>query len=46
MMPGRAIPRPAPGAEAKEHVQIQPENETLASITFQNYFRSTASSPA
>jgi preprotein translocase subunit SecA len=25
--------------EAKEHVQIQPENQTLASITFQNYFR-------
>ncbi len=25
--------------EAKEHVAIQPENQTLASITFQNYFR-------
>ena len=25
--------------EAKENVQIQPENVTLASITFQNYFR-------
>jgi len=25
--------------EAKEHVSIQPENQTLASITFQNYFR-------
>jgi len=25
--------------EAKEHVQIQQENQTLASITFQNYFR-------
>ena len=25
--------------EAKEHVQIQPENVTLASVTFQNYFR-------
>ena len=25
--------------EAKEHVAIQPENVTLASITFQNYFR-------
>ncbi len=25
--------------EAKEHVQIQAENQTLASITFQNYFR-------
>jgi preprotein translocase subunit SecA len=25
--------------EAKEGVKIQPENQTLASITFQNYFR-------
>ncbi len=25
--------------EAKEEVQVQPENVTLASITFQNYFR-------
>jgi len=25
--------------EAKEHVSIQAENQTLASITFQNYFR-------
>ncbi|WP_430385661.1 preprotein translocase subunit SecA [Blastomonas fulva] len=25
--------------EAKERVQIKPENQTLASITFQNYFR-------
>ena len=25
--------------EAKEHVSIQPENQTLATITFQNYFR-------
>ncbi|WP_159008245.1 preprotein translocase subunit SecA [Bradyrhizobium sp. S69] len=25
--------------EAKEHVSVQPENQTLASITFQNYFR-------
>ncbi|WP_326524515.1 preprotein translocase subunit SecA [Sphingomonas sp.] len=25
--------------EAKENVQIEPENQTLASITFQNYFR-------
>jgi preprotein translocase subunit SecA len=25
--------------EAKEKVKIQPENQTLASITFQNYFR-------
>ncbi|MBH5322804.1 preprotein translocase subunit SecA [Aurantiacibacter sediminis] len=26
-------------AEAKEGVEIQPENQTMASITFQNYFR-------
>ncbi len=26
-------------AEAKEGVEIEPENQTLASITFQNYFR-------
>ncbi len=25
--------------EAKEHVSIQPENQTMASVTFQNYFR-------
>jgi preprotein translocase subunit SecA len=25
--------------EAKEHVTVQPENQTLATITFQNYFR-------
>ncbi len=25
--------------EAKEKVEVQPENQTLASITFQNYFR-------
>ncbi len=25
--------------EAKERVQIEPENQTMASITFQNYFR-------
>src|SRR5260370_602675 len=25
--------------EAKEHQPVQPENQTLASITFQNYFR-------
>ena len=25
--------------EAKEHVTVQNENQTLASITFQNYFR-------
>ena len=32
--------------EAKEHVEVQPENQTLASITFQNYFRLYESSPA
>ncbi len=32
--------------EAKEGVPIQRENQTLASITFQNYFRMYASSPA
>ncbi len=40
MMPGR---RYSDGLhqslEAKEHQPIQPENQTLASITFQNYFR-------
>ncbi|QDE47463.1 hypothetical protein EIN43_13175 [Enterobacter hormaechei] len=30
---------PAPAVEAKEGVDIQNENQTLASITFQNYFR-------
>jgi preprotein translocase subunit SecA len=25
--------------EAKEHVTVQPENQTMASITYQNYFR-------
>ena len=25
--------------EAKENVKVQPENQTLASVTFQNYFR-------
>jgi preprotein translocase subunit SecA len=33
------VRRPAPGVEAKEGVPIQKENQTLASITFQNYFR-------
>src|SRR5262247_3255213 len=40
MMPGRryseGLHQPL---EAKEHQPIQPENQTLASITFQNYFR-------
>ncbi|HYN00789.1 MAG TPA: DEAD/DEAH box helicase, partial [Aestuariivirgaceae bacterium] len=40
MMPGRRYSEGLHQAlEAKEHVAIQPENRTLASITFQNYFR-------
>jgi preprotein translocase subunit SecA len=40
MMPGRRYSEGLHQAlEAKEHVAIQPENMTLASITFQNYFR-------
>jgi preprotein translocase subunit SecA len=40
MMPGRRYSEGLHQAlEAKEHVQVQPENVTLASITFQNYFR-------
>ncbi len=40
MMPGRRYSEGLHQAlEAKEHAQIQPENQTLASITFQNYFR-------
>ncbi len=40
MMPGRRYSDGQHQAlEAKEHVQIQPENQTLAQITFQNYFR-------
>jgi preprotein translocase subunit SecA len=40
MMPGRRFSEGLHQAlEAKEKVQIQPENQTLASITFQNYFR-------
>jgi len=40
MMPGRRYSEGMHQAlEAKEHVTIQPENQTLASITFQNYFR-------
>jgi preprotein translocase subunit SecA len=40
MMPGRRYSEGLHQAlEAKEHVEIQPENQTLASITFQNYFR-------
>jgi preprotein translocase subunit SecA len=40
MMPGRRYSEGLHQAlEAKERVKIQPENQTLASITFQNYFR-------
>jgi preprotein translocase subunit SecA len=40
MMPGRRYSEGLHQAlEAKEHVPIQPENQTLASVTFQNYFR-------
>ena len=40
MMPGRRYSEGLHQAlEAKEQVKIQPENQTLASITFQNYFR-------
>ncbi len=31
--------------EAKENVKIESENQTLATITFQNYFRMYKSSP-
>jgi preprotein translocase subunit SecA len=40
MMPGRRYGEGQHQAlEAKEGVAIQPENQTLASVTFQNYFR-------
>jgi preprotein translocase subunit SecA len=40
MMPGRRFSEGLHQAlEAKEKVSIQPENQTLASVTFQNYFR-------
>ena len=40
MMPGRRLSDGLHQAiEAKEGVAIQPENVTLASVTFQNYFR-------
>ena len=40
MMPGRRLSDGLHQAiEAKEGVDIQPENVTLASVTFQNYFR-------
>ena len=40
MMPGRRLSEGLHQAiEAKEGVKIQPENQTLASVTFQNFFR-------
>ena len=40
MMPGRRFSEGLhQSLEAKEAVEIQPENQTLASVTFQNYFR-------
>ena len=40
MMPGRRYSEGLHQAlEAKEHQPVQPENQTLASITFQNYLR-------
>jgi preprotein translocase subunit SecA len=40
MMPGRRLSDGLHQAiEAKEGTNIQPENQTLASVTFQNYFR-------
>src|SRR5258706_1391169 len=40
MMPGRRYSEGLHQAlEAKDHQPVQPENQTLASITFQNYFR-------
>jgi len=40
MMPGRRFSEGLHQAlEAKEGVTVQPENQTLASVTFQNYFR-------
>ena len=40
IMPGRRYSNGLHQAiEAKEHVKIEKENKTLASITFQNYFR-------
>ncbi|XDA98182.1 preprotein translocase subunit SecA [Sulfitobacter sp. LCG007] len=40
MMPGRRLSDGLHQAiEAKESVEIKPENVTLASVTFQNYFR-------
>ena len=40
LMPGRRYSDGLHGAlEAKEHVEVQQETQTMATITFQNYFR-------
>ncbi len=40
LMPGRRYSDGLHGAlEAKEHVQVQNETQTMATVTFQNYFR-------
>jgi preprotein translocase subunit SecA len=40
LMPGPAlVGRPAPGGRGEGGVKIERENQTLATITFQNYFR-------
>ena len=40
MMHGRRLSEGLHQAiEAKEHVEVMPENQTLASVTIQNYFR-------
>lgn len=40
LMPGRRYSDGLHGAlEAKEHLKVESENQTLATITFQNYFR-------
>jgi preprotein translocase subunit SecA len=40
LMPGRRFSDGLHGAlEAKEHVQVQNETQTMATVTFQNYFR-------
>jgi preprotein translocase subunit SecA len=40
------VGRPAPGGRSQGRRQIQAENQTLASITFQNYFRMYGKLPA
>ncbi len=38
-MEGRRCSEGLPALEAKEHVLVREENQTLATITLQNYFR-------